>query len=112
MKILTAAEMADADQRSVEQGVPVAVLMENAGAAVARFCLRQFPGNGLVVAVCGKGNNGGDGFVAARHMAEAGRRMRVALLGAASDLKGDAERAFYLAKLDRAGGEPSGVEVI
>jgi hydroxyethylthiazole kinase-like uncharacterized protein yjeF len=105
MKILTAAEMADADQRSVEQGVPVAVLMENAGAAVARFCLRRFPGDGLVVAICGKGNNGGDGFVAARHMAEAGRRVRVALLGTASELKGDAADAFATMK------KQSGVEV-
>jgi hydroxyethylthiazole kinase-like uncharacterized protein yjeF len=105
MKILTAAEMAATDKQSVEQGVPVAVLMENAGAAVARFCLRRFPGNGLVVAFCGKGNNGGDGFVAARHMAEAGRRVRVALLGTASELKGDAADAFATMK------KQSGVEV-
>jgi len=105
MKILTAAEMAATDKQSVEQGVPVAVLMENAGAAVARFCLRRFPGDGLVVAICGKGNNGGDGFVAARHMAEAGRRVRVALLGTASELKGDAADAFATMK------KQSGVEV-
>jgi NAD(P)H-hydrate epimerase len=111
MKIVTAAEMGAADKRSVELGMSVAQLMEHAGAAVARFCLRRFPGEGLVVVVCGKGNNGGDGFVAARHIAAAGRQVRVALLGAASDLKGDAQRAFYLAKMDRAGGEPSGVEV-
>jgi NAD(P)H-hydrate epimerase len=111
MKIVTAAEMGAADKRSVELGMSVAQLMEHAGAAVARFCLRRFPGEGLVVVVCGKGNNGGDGFVAARHIAAAGRQVRVALLGAASDLKGDAQRAFYLAKIDRAGGEPSGVEV-
>jgi len=98
MKILTAAEMAAADKRSVEQGVPVAVLMENAGAAVARFCLRRFSGDGLVVAICGKGNNGGDGFVAARHLAEGGRKVRVALLGSAGELKGDAAAAFAAMK--------------
>jgi NAD(P)H-hydrate epimerase len=98
MKILTAAEMAAADQRSVEQGVTVAVLMESAGAAVARFCLRRFAGQGLVVVLAGKGNNGGDGFVAARHLAAAGRRVRVALLGTVGELKGDAADAFAAMK--------------
>ena len=111
MKILTAEEMGAADRRSVEAGVSVGTLMQHAGAAVARFCLRRFGGDGLVVVLAGKGNNGGDGMVAALRLAEAGRRVRVALLGKASDLKGDAERAFYLAKLDKAGGELSGVDV-
>jgi len=107
MKILTAEEMGAADRRSVEAGVPVAQLMEAAGAAVARFCERRFAGDGLVVVLAGKGNNGGDGMVAALRLAEAGRRVRVALLGKASELKGEAERAYCLAKLDKA----SGVEV-
>ncbi len=81
MKILTAEEMGAADRRSVEAGVAVEQLMEAAGAAVARFCLRRFAGDGLVVVLAGKGNNGGDGMVAARHLAKAGRRVRVALLG-------------------------------
>jgi NAD(P)H-hydrate epimerase len=98
MKILTAAEMGDADRRSVEAGVPVAELMENAGSAVARFCLRRYAGSGLVVVLCGKGNNGGDGLVAARKMAEAGRRVRVLLLGAANEMKGDAAKAFAACK--------------
>ncbi len=80
MKILTAEEMGAADRRSVEAGVAVEQLMEAAGSAVARFCLRRFEGDGLVVVLAGKGNNGGDGMVAARHLAEAGRRVRVALL--------------------------------
>jgi hydroxyethylthiazole kinase-like uncharacterized protein yjeF len=112
MTILTAEEMGAADRRSVEAGVPVWTLMLNAGAAVARFCERRFAGDGLVVVLAGKGNNGGDGMVAALRLAETGRRVRVALLGAASELKGEAERAFYFAKLERAGGEPSGVEVV
>jgi len=107
MKVLTAEEMGAADRRSVEAGVPVAQLMEAAGAAVARFCERRFAGDGLVVVLAGKGNNGGDGMVAALRLAEAGRRVRVALLGKASELKGEAERAYCLAKLDKA----SGVEV-
>jgi hydroxyethylthiazole kinase-like uncharacterized protein yjeF len=96
MKILTTEEMSAADRRSVEAGVSVAQLMEQAGAAVARFCLRRFESDGLVVVLAGKGNNGGDGMVAALRLAEAGRRVRVVLLGAASELKGEAERAWEL----------------
>jgi len=112
MKILTAAEMGEADRRSVEAGVPIATLMENAGRAVARFCARHYVGDGLVVVLCGKGNNGGDGFVAARYLADSGRPVTIALLGAIGDLKGDAERTFYRARLDKPGGKPSGVSVI
>jgi hydroxyethylthiazole kinase-like uncharacterized protein yjeF len=106
MKILTAEEMSAADRRSVESGVPVTQLMEAAGAGVARFCLRRFAGDGLVVVLAGKGNNGGDGIVAARYLADAGRHVRVALLGAASDLKGVAAAALDSAKKLR------GVEVV
>src|SRR5580693_5127957 len=114
MKILTAEEMGAADRRSVEAGVSVWALMQHAGDAVARFCLgwaESSRDDGLVVVLAGKGNNGGDGMVAAVRLAEAGRRVRVALLGKAGELKGEVEQAFYLAKLDRAGGEPGGVEV-
>jgi hydroxyethylthiazole kinase-like uncharacterized protein yjeF len=112
MKILTAEEMGAADRRSVEAGVDVWTLMLNAGSAVAKFCERRFGGEGLVVVLAGKGNNGGDGMVAALQLAESGPRVRVALLGKASDLKGEAERAFHLANVEKAGGEPSGVEVV
>jgi hydroxyethylthiazole kinase-like uncharacterized protein yjeF len=94
MKILTAEEMGAADRRSVEAHVPVVRLMGAAGEAVARFCLRHYPGEGLVVVLAGKGNNGGDGIVAARKLAGAGRTVRVVLLGAASDLKGEAAAAW------------------
>jgi hydroxyethylthiazole kinase-like uncharacterized protein yjeF len=94
MKILSAEEMGAADRRSVEAGVPVGMLMQHAGEAVARFCLRRFGGDGLVVVLAGKGNNGGDGMVAALRLAEAGRPVRVALLGKAADLKGEAKLAF------------------
>jgi NAD(P)H-hydrate epimerase len=97
MKILTAEEMGEADRRSVDAGVPVSVLMESAGGAVAKFCLRRFGVDGLTVVLCGKGNNGGDGLVAARHLAQAGRTVRVVLLGAANDLKGDAGKAYSAA---------------
>src|ERR1700722_16430912 len=94
MKILTAEEMGGADRRSVEAGVSVGTLMQHAGEAVARFCLRRFGGDGLVVVLAGKGNNGGDGMVAALRLGGAGRRGRVALLGKASELKGEAARAW------------------
>ena len=99
MEIVTAAQMAAIDRDSAERGVPVRVLMENAGAAVARFCLRQYRERmktGLVVVLCGKGNNGGDGLVAARHLGEGGVLVRVVLLGAANELK-DAPAAMWQA---------------
>ena len=100
MNILTAAEMGEADRRSVAMGVPVAALMEQAGAAVATFCLQRYAGDSLAIVLCGKGNNGGDGMVAALHLAEAGRLVRVVLLGAAADVKGDAAAALARVKAD------------
>jgi ADP-dependent NAD(P)H-hydrate dehydratase / NAD(P)H-hydrate epimerase len=95
MKILTASEMRETDRLTVEQfGVPSTALMENAGSAVARFVLREFPRRNRITVLCGKGNNGGDGFVAARHLAEAGRTVTVVLLGDPASLKGDAETMF------------------
>ena len=55
--------------------------MHNAGAAVARFVLREFPECRHIAVLCGKGNNGGDGFVAARGLAAAGCAVQVLLLG-------------------------------
>jgi len=98
MNILTAKEMAAADHQSIALGVPVAELMEHAGAAVARFCLSHYAGDLFPVVLCGKGNNGGDGFVAARHLAEAGRFVRIVLLGAATDVKGEAADALVRAE--------------
>ncbi len=99
MKILTAAEMRAADVATTEEhGIPSVELMENAGAAVARFVLQELPdaerGGLHVVALCGKGNNGGDGFVAARILAEAGCDVAVLLLGHAAEVKGDAHKAL------------------
>ncbi len=101
MQILTAAEMGEADRRSVEAGIPIATLMDNAGKAVAHFCrpmmLPPFNSNGLVVALCGKGNNGGDGFVAAQELARNKRPVRIALLGRCEDVKGEAAAALAAA---------------
>jgi NAD(P)H-hydrate epimerase len=102
MQILTAAEMGAADRRTAaEFGVPVATLTENAGGAVARFCLRQYAAAERVTVLCGKGNNGGDGMVAARVLAEAGVAVEVVLLGRADEVKGEAAEA--LARLKAAG---------
>jgi NAD(P)H-hydrate epimerase len=97
MEILTAAEMSAIDRDSGERGVPVRVLMENAGAAVARFCRAHYPGL-AVVALCGKGNNGGDGAVAARLLAEIQTPVRVVLLGSMDEMRGDAADALSRAK--------------
>jgi NAD(P)H-hydrate epimerase len=95
MQILTSAEMAATDRRTAEEfGVPLPTLMENAGTAVAHFCLRRFAGAKRVVMLCGKGNNGGDGFVAARVLAKAGVLVRIVLLGRAEEMKGEAAGAL------------------
>src|SRR5215469_894208 len=88
MKILTAAEMGATDRRTADEfHVPLNTLMENAGAAVAAFCIAEFPQVRRVLVLCGKGNNGGDGFVAARHLAAKGWNLTIALLGLATDVK-------------------------
>jgi ADP-dependent NAD(P)H-hydrate dehydratase / NAD(P)H-hydrate epimerase len=90
IELLTNDEMAEADRRTIASGTPGADLMEKAGAAVAGAVLRRHPPGSRVVVVAGPGNNGGDGFVAARHLAAAGMRVRVCLIGARDRLKGDA----------------------
>jgi ADP-dependent NAD(P)H-hydrate dehydratase / NAD(P)H-hydrate epimerase len=92
MKILTADEMRAVDRATTERfGVPSLDLMRNAGAAVAQFVLREYPDHHQICVLCGKGNNGGDGFVTARLLAQAGRAVHVVLLGYPSDVKGDAK---------------------
>jgi len=91
MKIVSAAEMREIDRVTTERfDVPSLTLMENAGSAVADFVLQNFPDANRVNVVCGKGNNGGDGFVAARKLREAGRKVIVVLLANPNELRGDA----------------------
>jgi len=88
-EILSVAEMYRADKAAAELGVPGAALMENAGRAVAEAVRARYQPCPVVV-LCGPGNNGGDGFVAARHLAAAGWSVRLALLGPRDRLSGDA----------------------
>lgn len=91
MKIVTAAEMRAIDSATSERfDVPSLTLMENAGAAVAEHVLAHHGAARRVVVFCGKGNNGGDGFVAARRLHQKGKTVQVILLASPADLKGDA----------------------
>jgi hydroxyethylthiazole kinase-like uncharacterized protein yjeF len=94
LELLTTAEMAAADRQTIAGGTPGIVLMENAGAAVAEAALALLGAEANRVAVlCGPGNNGGDGFIAARLLRAAGLRVEVGLLGSQTTLKGDAAEA-------------------
>jgi hydroxyethylthiazole kinase-like uncharacterized protein yjeF len=81
----------------VDYGIDGAVLMENAGAGAARIILTDLEGvKGSVAIVAGPGNNGGDGFVVARHLLNAGRRVRVFFVGQRDRLQGDAKKNFEI----------------
>ena len=98
MKITTAEEMRQIDRRTSEEfGVRSLELMENAGSGVAEFVLRRYARAESIGILCGKGNNGGDGWVAARKLHEAGKRVSVVLLADPADVKGDA--AAMLARM-------------
>src|SRR5436305_10512015 len=95
IELLTPAEMAECDRLTIAEGTPGISLMERAGRAVADAVARHPLGTRVVV-VAGPGNNGGDGFVAARVLAERGYPVRVALLGASRTLRGDSAEAARL----------------
>ncbi len=87
--------MRDIDRATSERfGVPSTTLMENAGSAVARFIGSDYPHIERVGVICGKGSNGGDGFVVARKLVEAGCWVRVLLLCDPRELSGDAASMF------------------
>jgi hydroxyethylthiazole kinase-like uncharacterized protein yjeF len=86
-ELLTPVEMARADRFAIDAGVPGLLLMERAGLAVARAAVGLVRTRGRIVALCGPGGNGGDGFVAARYLKNWGYPVSVYLLGDA--LRGD-----------------------
>ena len=90
--LLTPLQMAECDRRTIAAGTAGVALMEQAGLAVADAVSRRFAPRPLAV-LCGPGNNGGDGFVAARNLAERGWAVRLALLGEQTSLRGDAAAA-------------------
>jgi ADP-dependent NAD(P)H-hydrate dehydratase / NAD(P)H-hydrate epimerase len=92
VKITTAAEMSAIDRAtSQDHGIHSLGLMENAGSAVANFVREHWPTANRITVVCGRGNNGGDGFVAARRLHGAGKVVEVLLLGSVEGLKADAD---------------------
>ena len=93
MKILTAAQTREVDRLTTERhGIPSLTLMENAGKSVVAFVKQRFAtlGRRRIVILCGKGNNGGDGFVVARHLLEMGARAAVYLFAEPTEVRGDA----------------------
>jgi hydroxyethylthiazole kinase-like uncharacterized protein yjeF len=93
MKILTSREMREIDRTAIEDiGIPGPVLMENAGLQVMRALRARFPdpAGERIVIMAGKGNNGGDGLVVARHLADAGVKPKVLLLASVDEVRGDA----------------------
>lgn len=91
IELLTTAEMAEADRLATASGISGIELMENAGRAVADVTDRMQ--RQRVTVVAGPGNNGGDGFVAARHLSERGHKVRLCFVGEPKKLKGDAALA-------------------
>ena len=95
MQVLSAAEMQACDRASTERfGIPSIELMRTASSAVAAFVRVQLPNAKRVTVLCGRGNNGGDGMMAARLLADAGLAVTTLLLGAPEQLAGDAAVAW------------------
>jgi NAD(P)H-hydrate epimerase len=95
MRVLSAAEMQACDRATTERfGIASIDLMRNASEAVAEIARQQFPGARRVTVLCGRGNNGGDGMMAARLLADAGLALTVILLGSPTEIKGDAAIAW------------------
>jgi ADP-dependent NAD(P)H-hydrate dehydratase / NAD(P)H-hydrate epimerase len=95
MKIVSAEEMRAIDRATSDRfGVPSLTLMEDAGAAVADYVLASYAAAHRIAVFCGKGNNGGDGFVAAQRLHQQGKKVQVILLADPSELRGDAAVMF------------------
>lgn len=101
MRSLTRAEVREIDRLTIEEfHLPGIVLMENAGRNAA-WLLHERASAARVVIVCGKGNNGGDGFVMARHLENLGHAVRLVLACDPSDLRGDAATNWRVVEVSR-----------
>jgi len=101
MKVATASQMRELDRRATEEfGIPLLLLMENAGLQAVLEMDRSFPrlNTSRVAIACGKGNNGGDGLVVARHLFDRGTAVEVFLLAKRSEIKGDARTNLEIVK--------------
>jgi len=93
MRLVKASEMQEMDRLAIQElGIPGAVLMENAARGASRIFLEHFdpPGGSNVVILCGRGNNGGDGYVMARYLLQAGLKIEVIVLSEFGRISGDA----------------------
>ena len=94
MRVLNSTQMRDADRRTIDEiGIPSIVLMENAGREVVAAIKTVYGGplERQVAVLCGRGNNGGDGFVVARTLMQRGVAVTVFLIGRVADVRGDAK---------------------
>ncbi len=99
MKVVTAAEMRQIDQDTIEGiGIPGIVLMETAGSAIVRAIKRHYPTCQRIGIFAGKGNNGGDGIVIARQLAHVGRDVRIFLVSPPDSFTGEAQINLQIAK--------------
>lgn len=103
MRVATASQIAEIDRRTIEEfGIPASMLMERAGQAIANAAMSMLSAldSPRVVVVCGKGNNGGDGLVAARDLRLKGVHVEIILASAESEFSGEARRALEAARRD------------
>ncbi|MGI9353518.1 MAG: NAD(P)H-hydrate dehydratase [Rhizobiaceae bacterium] len=99
LELLTPKQMALADKATIDGGIAGIQLMENAGEAVVEILNLEVPDAGKILVICGTGNNGGDGFVAARLLYEQQKKVTVLIAGDVANIAGDAKLAFE--RLDR-----------
>ena len=98
-KAVTADQMRALDRRAIgEFGIPGLILMENAGRGIADLAQKILKNRKRIIVICGKGNNGGDGFVAARHLTNRGYKVDVILLANPDELKNDPKINFRILK--------------
>ena len=100
MKSVSTQKMKRLDEIAIKRyGIPSLILMENAGRGIAELAQKIVPNNRKkILVVCGKGNNGGDGFVAARHLTNHGYLVKVVILGNPADLKNDPKLNYKILK--------------